>query len=234
MTTPIIADTGGPDGDGALALPPPNGGLDYQGFGSLTVHAKLRLLPPTVTTWGLALIMQAGFPLSSGPSNFAGDPGVMLWPSLAAEWHPVSRFRMDLNVGYRLGLGTAADDLGPHRVERREDHHLREVVLHAVHAEVVLGDDDVGLGRRHQGDAASGGGEPDDQQESGDPFLPASDFRVCHIKYLLASRLLEATSRQCGFKINRINESSLGKDERSASDCVVGLRGIPRQIAVGA
>jgi hypothetical protein len=32
----------------------------------------------------------------------------MLWPSIAAEWHPVSRFRMDLNLGYRLGLGTAA------------------------------------------------------------------------------------------------------------------------------
>ncbi len=103
----------GPGGsDGSLqpiaGYTPQSGGLDYQGFGSLSLHAKLRLLPPTVTTWGLALIMQAGIPLSSGPSNFAGDPGVMLWPSIAAEWHPVSRFRMDLNLGYRLGLGTAA------------------------------------------------------------------------------------------------------------------------------
>jgi outer membrane protein OmpA-like peptidoglycan-associated protein len=103
----------GPGGtDGTLqpiaGYTPQNGGLDYQGFGSITLHAKLRLLPPTITTWGLALIMQAGIPLSSGPSNFAGDPGVMLWPSIAAEWHPVSRFRMDLNLGYRLGLGTGA------------------------------------------------------------------------------------------------------------------------------
>ena len=87
---------------------PPPGGLSYQGFGSVTVHAKLRLLPTSVTHWGLALLFQAAFPLQSGPQNFAGDPGITLWPSLAAEWHPVSRFRMDLNVGYRFALGDGA------------------------------------------------------------------------------------------------------------------------------
>jgi OOP family OmpA-OmpF porin len=44
----------------------------------------------------------------SGPSNFAGAPGGVLWPSIAAEWHPHQRFRMDLNVGYRHAFGTGA------------------------------------------------------------------------------------------------------------------------------
>ncbi len=101
----------GSTGDNAIgpvgAYAPPANGLAFQGFGSATIHAKFRFLRSERTNFGLGLVLQAGIPLMRGPSNFAGDPGVMLWPQLAAEWRPHWRFRMDLNVGYRLGLGTA-------------------------------------------------------------------------------------------------------------------------------
>jgi outer membrane protein OmpA-like peptidoglycan-associated protein len=86
---------------------PQNGGLSFQGFGTASIHAKFRFLRSERTNFGLAFILQAGFPLQSGPSNFAGDPGFTLWPMLAAEWRPHRIFRMDLNVGYRAAFGTA-------------------------------------------------------------------------------------------------------------------------------
>ena len=104
----------GPGSMGDNAVGPVGGynlspnGLSFQGFGSLTAHVKLRFLRAERTNFGLALLLQAGLPLQSGPSNFAGDPGFMLWPSLAAEWRPHWRFRMDLNLGYRMGFGTGA------------------------------------------------------------------------------------------------------------------------------
>lgn len=104
----------GPGSTGDNAIGPVGGynlqpnGLNYQGFGSATVHVKFRFLRSERTHFGLGLVLQAGIPLMGGPSNFAGDPGVMLWPMLAAEWRPHWRFRMDLNVGYRFGLGTGA------------------------------------------------------------------------------------------------------------------------------
>lgn len=87
---------------------PPAGGLAFQGFGSLGLHLKLRLLRAERAPVGVALVLQAGFPLQSGPENFAGGPGVTLWPSLAVEWRPHQRFRLDFNAGYRHGFGTGA------------------------------------------------------------------------------------------------------------------------------
>ncbi|MEZ4391929.1 MAG: OmpA family protein [Polyangiales bacterium] len=87
---------------------PQNGGLTFQGVGTLMLHAKLRLLRAERSGFGLALIVQGGFPAMSGPANFAGDPGAVVWPSIAAEWRPNPRFRMDLNLGYRHAFGNPA------------------------------------------------------------------------------------------------------------------------------
>jgi outer membrane protein OmpA-like peptidoglycan-associated protein len=101
----------GTAGDGAISPlgghTPTDNGLNFQGFGTLTLHAKFRFMRVERTNFGLGLVVQAGIPLQSGPSNYAGDPGVMLWPSVIAEWRPHRVFRMDLNVGYRMGLGAA-------------------------------------------------------------------------------------------------------------------------------
>ncbi len=87
---------------------PQTGGLSFQGVGTAVLHAKLRILRSERTRFGLALLLQAGVPLMSGPSFFAGDPGVTLWPSLAAEWRPNRWFHLDLNVGYRHVFGRGA------------------------------------------------------------------------------------------------------------------------------
>src|SRR5262249_18158979 len=39
-------------------------------------------------------------------SAFTGEPGVAIWPILAAEWRPWDRFRLGANAGYRLHTGT--------------------------------------------------------------------------------------------------------------------------------
>ncbi len=87
---------------------PGAGGMTYQGFGSAGVHLKWRILRSERSPVGLALIVQGAFPLQSGPSNFAGDPGFILWPSLAVEWHPTQRFRLNFNAGYRHAFGQGA------------------------------------------------------------------------------------------------------------------------------
>jgi hypothetical protein len=112
LQLPVHLVTGpGTAGDGSIAPlaghTPTDNGLNYQGFGSLTVHAKFRFLRAERTNFGLGLVVQAGIPLDTAPSNYASDPGFMLWPSVVAEWRPHRVFRMDLNVGYRMGFGSA-------------------------------------------------------------------------------------------------------------------------------
>ncbi|MFW5926264.1 MAG: transporter, partial [Myxococcota bacterium] len=81
--------------------------LDYQGIGDLVVHSKLRLLRAARDPIGLAAIVQFTFPTGES-SKFAGEPGVGIWPSLAAEWRPHERVRLGLNAGYRLITGGGA------------------------------------------------------------------------------------------------------------------------------
>ncbi len=89
-------------------------GLSYQGIGDLALNLKLRLLRSEVHHFGIAILFQASFPLnfndtgSIASRNFAGEPGIALWPSLALEWRPVRIFRVDLNFGYRHFFGTGS------------------------------------------------------------------------------------------------------------------------------
>ena len=104
--------------------------LAYQGLGDLGVNVKLRLLRadrgPHI---GLAVILQAGFPPGNESQFFAGEPGVSLWPMLAAEWRPVTRLHIDLNLrlpssflrqGRHAGAGSGGTQVTVHAaVDRR-------------------------------------------------------------------------------------------------------------------
>jgi OOP family OmpA-OmpF porin len=80
------------------------GGIDSQGLGDLTLHAKLRLLRSEAEPIGLAAILQVELPTGNA-GQFRGEPGVALWPELAAEWVPVPIFRLGLNLGWRWNSG---------------------------------------------------------------------------------------------------------------------------------
>lgn len=82
-------------------------GLDAQGIGNLTLHGKARLLRYEHHGIGLAALLQIQLPTGES-STFLGEPGLVLWPSLAAEWVPGRRFRMGLNAGYLLNTGDGA------------------------------------------------------------------------------------------------------------------------------
>ncbi len=83
------------------------GGLDYQGLGSITLHGKVRLTRVERDPVGLAAILQVELPTGS-PEEFAGG-GFALWPRLAAEWRPVRRIRLALNLGYRMNFVDGAE-----------------------------------------------------------------------------------------------------------------------------
>ncbi|MGE3629686.1 MAG: OmpA family protein, partial [Sandaracinaceae bacterium] len=84
-----------------------SGGLNYQGFGGLVLHGKIRLLRSERDAIGLAASVQFEFPTAS-PSELVGDSTLAITPSLIAEWRPLRTFRVDASVAYRLGLGDGA------------------------------------------------------------------------------------------------------------------------------
>jgi OmpA-OmpF porin, OOP family len=79
-------------------------GIDSQGFGDIALHGKLRILRSESGPIGLAALLQVGFPTGSS-NELRGEPGISLWPMLAAEWVPAPIFRVGLNVGYRFTSG---------------------------------------------------------------------------------------------------------------------------------
>ncbi len=82
-------------------------GADFQDLGDVTLHAKVRLLRAEREPVGLAAILLVSLPTGS-PEQFGGEPGVAVWPVVAAEWRPVRRFRLSANLGYRLVTGEGA------------------------------------------------------------------------------------------------------------------------------
>ncbi|UCH30320.1 MAG: OmpA family protein, partial [Myxococcales bacterium] len=75
-------------------------GLRSQGVGDLTIHAKARLLNLGELPVGLAVTLRAGFPTAK-TTQFAGEPGFSLWPSLVLEFKPIEKIRLALEGGYR-------------------------------------------------------------------------------------------------------------------------------------
>jgi OOP family OmpA-OmpF porin len=82
-------------------------GIDSQGIGDLTLHGKLRILRSEAEPIGLAAILQLELPTGNA-QQFRGEPGVALWPMLAADWVPVPAFRLGINAGYRWNSSRSA------------------------------------------------------------------------------------------------------------------------------
>ena len=75
-------------------------GLSSQGVGDLTIHAKARLLNLGKSPVGIGLTLRMGFPTAK-TTQFAGEPGVSLWPTLVLEFLPIQKIRLALEGGYR-------------------------------------------------------------------------------------------------------------------------------------
>ncbi len=83
------------------------GGLGYQGIGNLALHAKYRILRVEQHPVGLAAALQVGFPTGDA-SQFAGDPGVTIWPSLILGVRPARILKINAEAGYRFATGQGA------------------------------------------------------------------------------------------------------------------------------
>ncbi len=79
---------------------PEAGGLQSQGVGDLQIHIKARLLNLGEYPAGIAVILRAQFPTAK-TSQFAGEPGVALWPTAVFEFQPIEKIRFALEGGYR-------------------------------------------------------------------------------------------------------------------------------------
>lgn len=84
-----------------------SGALQYQGFGGIVLHGKVRFTRPERDAIGLAASLEVELPTAS-PSELAGDSILALTPTLIAEWRPSREVRFALEVGYRLAIGDGA------------------------------------------------------------------------------------------------------------------------------
>ncbi|MCA9600944.1 MAG: hypothetical protein KC417_02900, partial [Myxococcales bacterium] len=85
-------------------------GLEYQGIGNLGIHGKVRMLRVEREGVGLAAVLHAELPTGDS-KQFAGEPGVGLWPMLAFEYRPIREIRLGVNAGYRFNSGKGAQNV---------------------------------------------------------------------------------------------------------------------------
>jgi outer membrane protein OmpA-like peptidoglycan-associated protein len=99
-------------GDEAYGIGP-NGGLyssaqlNAQEFSFLALHGKLRLTRVDRGI-GLAVLVQAGVPLSSAARDLGADPTAWVWPQFIVEnqFGSERRFKVGVNVGARIHGGS--------------------------------------------------------------------------------------------------------------------------------
>ncbi len=75
-----------------------------QDLAEIVVHGKLRILRVERSPVGMAIVVQAGFPLADSRTLLT-DPGGSVWPSVVLDAQPSRRLRLGANVGYRVVLG---------------------------------------------------------------------------------------------------------------------------------
>ncbi|MEM7139296.1 MAG: OmpA family protein [Myxococcota bacterium] len=80
-------------------------GLRSQGIGDLQLHVKAKLF--SLPWFGIAAVLRAQFP-TARTAQFAGEPGVALWPTAVFEFLPTDRVRLALEGGYRWNSGQGA------------------------------------------------------------------------------------------------------------------------------
>ncbi len=82
-------------------------GLRSQGVGDLTLSFKARLLNLGRYPAGIAVTLRAQFPTAK-TTQFAGEPGVALWPTAVFEFQPIEKIRLAVEGGYRWNSATGA------------------------------------------------------------------------------------------------------------------------------
>ncbi|MEM1416401.1 MAG: OmpA family protein [Myxococcota bacterium] len=82
-------------------------GLDSQGIGDLTLHAKVRFTRAERDPLGFAAVLRLQIP-TGDDSTFRGEPGFTVWPSFVTEWRPIRRIRLSGELGYRFNAGDGA------------------------------------------------------------------------------------------------------------------------------
>ncbi len=80
--------------------------LDAQTLSFLAIHGKLRLTRVDRGI-GLAVLLQAGVPLTDAPKDLGADPKAWYWPQIIVEnqFGSTRRFHVGLNAGYRAHGG---------------------------------------------------------------------------------------------------------------------------------
>src|SRR6478736_3381229 len=80
--------------------------LDSQKLSFLALHGKLRLTRVDRGI-GLAVLLQAGIPISGAPRDLGADPKFWYWPQFIIEnqFGAERRFKLGLNVGFRGHAG---------------------------------------------------------------------------------------------------------------------------------
>src|SRR6478736_503188 len=80
--------------------------LDSQKLSFLALHGKLRLTRVDRGI-GLAVLLQAGIPISGAPRDLGADPKFWYWPQFVIEnqFGAERRFKLGLNVGFRGHAG---------------------------------------------------------------------------------------------------------------------------------
>jgi OOP family OmpA-OmpF porin len=110
LTMPVILMSGNPAYDiGRTGNTYDASRLDAQGLGTLALHGKFRFTR-VEKGFGLAGLVQVGFPIGSAPQDLGADTGAWFWPQLIAEkrFGATGRFKIGLNVGYRAHTGPNA------------------------------------------------------------------------------------------------------------------------------
>jgi len=105
VTIPVVLLAGdpayqiGPQGQNAARL-------NEQSLSTMALHGKLRLTRVDRGP-GVAIVAQAGFPLSGAPREMGADPGFWYWPQAVLETRLGSTeiFKIGVNVGYRGHTG---------------------------------------------------------------------------------------------------------------------------------
>jgi outer membrane protein OmpA-like peptidoglycan-associated protein len=80
--------------------------LDEQSLSALALHGKLRLTRVDRGP-GVAIVAQAGIPLSGAPRELGADPNFWYWPQVVLEnrFGSTQWFKVGVNVGYRGHVG---------------------------------------------------------------------------------------------------------------------------------
>ncbi len=82
--------------------------LSFAGFGDLGIHIKGRFWTMHNRKVGIGGVLRMQFP-TADDREFAGEPGVGIWPTVVFDFRPHPKVFMSVEGGYRYNSGDGAD-----------------------------------------------------------------------------------------------------------------------------